>query len=209
MGRNAWGAVLVGLFAVGWGLPAVRGGEPAAGRNDELRQELLRMRDEDQAARKALIGGKSTDPALVGKVEAIDRKDTARMKEIIDKYGWPGKTLAGDDGAQAAWLLVQHADRDREFQKRCLPLLKEAVKKGEASAKNLAYLTDRVLVGEGKKQVYGTQFKEEGGVLKPQPIEDEAHVDERRKEVGLGTLAEYRKQLEEAYRPKGKEGDKK
>jgi hypothetical protein len=108
----------------------------------------------------------------------------------------------GADGAHAAWLLAQHADRDRPFQKRCLGLLQKAVKAGEASGQDLAYLTDRVRVGEGKKQRYGTQFRTVNGKMEPYPIEDEASVDRRRKEVGLGTLAEYRKILEEAYRRK-------
>jgi hypothetical protein len=90
----------------------------------------------------------------------------------------------------------------RPFQKRCLALLEKAVKAGDASARDLAYLTDRVLVGEGKKQVYGTQFRAVGGKLEPSPIEDEANVDRRRKEVGLGTLAEYKKALAETYRKK-------
>src|SRR5205085_1172028 len=79
--------------------------------------------------------------------------------------GWPGKSLVGVDGANAAWLLVQHADQGRAFQKRCLPLLEAAVKKGEATGVQLAYLSDRVRVGAGEKQVYGTQFRTVDGKL--------------------------------------------
>ena len=57
----------------------------------------------------------------------------------------------------------------------------------------MAYLTDRVLVAEGKPQRYGSQFFTVDGELKPRPIEDEANVDARRKEVGLGTMAQYTK----------------
>ena len=71
-----------------------------------------------------------------------------------------------------AWLLVQHADRDRPFQKQCLELLREAVAKKEASGKDLADLTDRVLVGEGKNQIYGTQFITKDGKTTAQPMED-------------------------------------
>jgi hypothetical protein len=99
---------------------------------------------------------------------------------------------------------VQHADKDREFQKRCLTLLERAVKAREASAGEFAYLTDRVRVGENKKQIYGTQFRQVDGKYQPYPIEDDKNVDKRRKEVGLSTLAEYRKKVEEAYKPKKK-----
>jgi hypothetical protein len=171
-------------------------------RDDALRKELLRMVEEDQAARKEIIKSPSKDSPLVRKLIDIDRKNTALLKEIVDKHGWPGKSLVGKDGTHAAWLLVQHADKDREFQKRCLKLLKQAVKAGEAAGTDLAYLTDRVLVAEKKKQTYGTQFRQVNGKMEPYPIEDETNVDRRRKEVGLSSLADYRKLIEEVYKAK-------
>ncbi|HTU89602.1 MAG TPA: DUF6624 domain-containing protein [Gemmataceae bacterium] len=168
-------------------------------RDEALRQELLKMVKEDQDARKEFVKTPS-DAAVRRKVDNIDRKNTARMKEIIDKHGWPGKDLVDDDGARAAWLLVQHADKDRAFQKRCLTLLEKAVKAKQAAAVDLAFLTDRVLVGENKKQIYGTQFREKDGKMEPYPIEDEKNVDRRRKEVGLPSLDEYRKSMEKLYK---------
>jgi hypothetical protein len=188
---------------------AVADDKSGEARNEELRKELLRRVEEDQAARKAFMewlrSNSGADPkALKGadapaprKMAQIDRHNTERMKEIVDRHGWPGKALVGEDGAHAAWLLVQHADHDRPFQKRCLALLAEAVKKGEATGADLAYLTDRVRVGDKQKQVYGTQFRTVDRKLVPEPIEDEANVDKRRKEVGLAPLAEYLRQVEE------------
>ncbi len=141
-------------------------------------------------------------------MQEIDARNTAWMKEVVDKHGWPGKSLVGKDGAMKAWLLVQHADQDHAFQKRCLPLLAEAVKKGQATGQHLAYLTDRVKVADKEKQVYGTQFHEVGGKLESYPIEDEANVDQRRREVGLPPLAEYRKLIEKMYKPKKGRGGK-
>jgi hypothetical protein len=51
---------------------------------------------------------------------------------------------------QAAWLLVQHADHDPAFQRVCLELLGGAVRAGEADVRHHAYLTDRVLLAEGR-----------------------------------------------------------
>ena len=112
---------------------------------------------------------------------------TNRMKSIVDQYGWPGKSIVGSDGANAAWLLVQHSDLDCAFQKRCLRLM-EQVAEGEVERQHIAYLTDRILVSEGKKQRYGTQFGPAGTL---RPIEDEDTVDVRRKDVGLSPLKEY------------------
>lgn len=179
-------------------------GHAQAEGDESLRRELLKMVKEDQDARKAILKTPSPDAPARRKITVIDRKNTARLKEIVNKHGWPGKSLVGDDGAHAAWLLVQHADRDHEFQKRCLTLLQRAVKTREASAADLAYLTDRVLVAEKKKQIYGTQFRTVDGKMKPYPIADEKNVDSRRKEVGLPTLAEYRKTMEEVYKSRTK-----
>lgn len=168
--------------------------------NDGLRQELLQRTKEDQAARKRLISlGSQADAKATEAVAEIDRKNTLWLKGIIAKQGWPGKSLVKTDGAHAAWLLVQHADQDRTFQKECLNLMQEAFKKSEVSGTDLAYLTDRILVGENKKQIYGTQFRQEGSELAPYPIEDPGNVDKRRKEVGLSTMAAYEKQIRQMY----------
>ncbi|HEX8820576.1 MAG TPA: DUF6624 domain-containing protein [Archangium sp.] len=162
----------------------------------ELRDELLRMMEEDQAARRAAGAAQFKDAAANERMRAIDVRNTARMKEIVAQEGWPTKTLVGERGARAAFLLVQHADLDPAFQRQCLPMLEKAVAAGEGSGKDLAYLTDRILVAEGKPQRYGTQFHNVEGKLVPRPIEDEANVDARRAAVGLGTMAEYNAQMQ-------------
>ena len=166
--------------------------DAAADAGDKLRQELLDRQEKDQVARKAAMRQKPGEAELM-KMAAVDRENTAWLKVVIDERGWPGKALVGEDGAHAAWLLVQHADLDLAFQKKCLGLLSAAVKKHDASAQDMAYLIDRVRLAEKKPQVYGTQLDLLDGALKPKPIEDEEHVDERRKEVGLAPLSEYLK----------------
>ena len=191
--------------------------DPPAAKVQEprLRDELLTRMEAEQKARFAAIQagtfspktpGKgdtkpTPDPAVWKKVEELDTANREWLKGVIAKHGWPGQSLVGIEGAHAAWLLVQHADQDRAFQKQCLERLKKAVKAREASATDLAYLTDRVLVGEGKKQLYGTQLMQKEGKLVPQPIEEPAHVDERRKAAGLPPLATYLEMAAKALSP--------
>ena len=87
-------------------------------------------------------------------------------------------------------LAAQHADSDPGFQRRCLGLVAQAVACGEALPAELAYLTDRVLLAEGKAQEYGTQFEGREGRWVPRRLHDPEGVDERRAAMGLGTLAE-------------------
>jgi hypothetical protein len=163
-----------------------------------LRRELLALVEEDQAAREEGVKSQFKDKAAVARIEASDRKSTARLKEIVSAKGWPGKTMVGEDGAQAAWLLVQHADKDLSFQKQCLAKMAPLTKTGEVSAQSWAFLVDRVAIAEKRKQVYGTQFGQDG---EPAPMEDPESVDARRKSVGLGTMADYKAQMRAVYGP--------
>jgi len=120
-----------------------------------------------------------------------DGENLPWLKQVIAEHGWPGASLVGTDGAQAAWLLTQHADADPAFQRQCLDLLTAAVESGEATSRELAYLTDRVLLHEGGQQVYGTQVAGRGGRWVSRNLRDPDGVDERRAAAGLGPLAEY------------------
>jgi polyhydroxyalkanoate synthesis regulator phasin len=86
-------------------------------------------------------------------------------------------------------LLTTHAAADPDFQEQVLKLAAPYVRSGEVRADQVATLTDDLLRARGKKQRYGTQFEFHDGELRPAPIEDEANVDARRREVGLLSLA--------------------
>jgi hypothetical protein len=173
--------------------------------DQDFRKELLRRKDDEQKLRTEVVEamkkseGQPIDLKLTLQLLEADRVNREWLKGEIEKKGWPGFSLVGYDGSDAAWLLVQHADADLAFQKKAMKLLEDAVKRKDVRPVNLAYLTDRVLCAEGKKQVYGTQFITKDGKMEPKPIEDEANVDKRRAEVGLKSLAEYRKVLESVY----------
>jgi len=181
----------------------------------ELRRELLDRTKTDQDARHTMMqwmkargpveaGGKASKEGmaefekLTAKVKVIDEANTKWLTGVVEKHGWPTNSLVDKDGANAAWLLVQHADHEPKFQRRCLDLMAK-LPRDEVSQSNLAYLTDRVLLAEGKKQLYGTQFTLIDGSWKPRPLEDEANVDNRRAQAGLPPLAEYRKLIEREY----------
>jgi hypothetical protein len=160
--------------------------------NEELRTELLTRADRDQTARKSLPPAQR-DARWEQVIAPVDRANTARMREIVATCGWPGSALAGTDGAHAAWLLVQHAPDD--FKEECLPLLEDAVARGDAAPRDLAYLTDRVLMQRGEPQVYGTQYLIVDGRLNLWTVRDPDQLDERRAVLGLPPEAENRARL--------------
>lgn len=91
----------------------------------------------------------------------------------------------GEDGAEAAWLIVQHAVLEPEFQEECISLLKQAVEIGEAKGWFLAYLQDRVLICQGKPQVYGTQHEIVNRRMTPMATENPGEVNKRRQLLGI------------------------
>jgi outer membrane protein assembly factor BamB len=176
--------------------------------NDALRVELERMLETDQQGRalsdsvEKQYGPESKEfKELWTKQAEIDKKNVKRLEEIIKQFGLPGKSLVGSNASLAAFLILQHADY--EYQKKYFPLVKEAEKKKEIEPSNVALLEDRILMREGKKQIYGTQLarNEKTGKYELYPIEDEEHADLLRTSVGLPPIAEYLKSFGIEYIP--------
>jgi hypothetical protein len=160
--------------------------------NDKLREELLSLAAEDESVRDQFAGEGSLFDGYHPDMQAVHDRNARGLEEIIDEAGWPGRSLVGGDGAEAAWLIAQHAIAQPAFQRKCLKLLIQAAGQDEAPAWQVAYLTDRIRFNEGKQQICGTQFDwDENGSMSPWPIEDEAGVDARRQSVGLGPIGEW------------------
>jgi hypothetical protein len=126
--------------------------------------------------------------------ETINEKDSINLiviKNILDKRGWLGANIIGELGNITLFAVIQHSDL--ETQVKYLPMMREAVKKGNADASSLAMLEDRVAVRQGNRQIYGSQIAadQDTGEYYVSPLIDPENVDKRRAEVGLGTLSDY------------------
>ena len=174
--------------------------------NLALRKELLAMVEQDQEIRNELIKSGVDHPKKESsaRMAAIDSRNTAKMRRFVKRYNWPRAELVGWDGTEAAFMVVQHSPHS--FQKELLPLMQKEYRAGHLSGPNYALFLDRVLVEDGRPQVYGSQAKgfNKDGEPSLYPIEDETNVDKRRAEVGLSPLAEYREMLKRLYHPQNK-----
>lgn len=132
-----------------------------------------------------------------------------RLWEILDDDEcWPGRSLVGADGAEAAWMVAQVAIEDVGLQRRCLEMLELAVACGDADPVHLAYLLDRVRMNDGKDQLYGSQFVlGRDGELEPWPVDDPAAVESRRARLGLPSFAEHAAAMRAQWRPESDDGD--
>lgn len=162
--------------------------------NEKLKEELVNMAEEDTSVREELAADGSLFEGYNPTMEEVHNRNAQRLEEIIEEFGWPGKSLVGEDGAESAWLILQHAIGKPSLQRRGIELLKTKVDEGEVSKDQLAMLIDRVLFFEGKMQIYGTQFDwDENDELSPREIDNPEQVDSRRKQMGLSPIAETTK----------------
>lgn len=123
-----------------------------------------------------------------------DHKNEKEVEEIIKKRGWVGKSLVGGKANMALWLVIQHAPL--KTQEKYLPMLRKSVKTGESSGRHLALLEDRILVRNGKPQLYGSQVTTDSkGNNTFDPIKEPEYVNQRRRSIGLGPIEAYAKRF--------------
>ena len=163
--------------------------------NDKLRSELLVRVRTAQAAREAFMlrrqSGGTLDSLDIVRLTAADSSNTAWLKQVIARQGWPTRAQVGADGVRAALMLVEQADLDSAFQSRMLPLVQQSYAAGELSGADVAMLIDRVAISHGRPQLYGTQAKLVSGRWVAAPIADSSSVDVRRAKMGLPPLRDY------------------
>jgi hypothetical protein len=174
--------------------------------NVKLRVELEEIYNSDQGIRNKYLalekeyGHDSKEvKALMTDWRRIDSMNCIKVTAILDKYGWLATYEVGEQGNSTLFLVIQHADLN--IQDKYLPKMRKAVREHKAEARELALLEDRVLLGHGKKQLFGSQVEMDAatGKYKLSPIEDEPNVNKRRAAVGLEPLEEYVKHWDIHY----------
>ena len=95
----------------------------------------------------------------------------------------------------AIWLGLQHSTK--EIRKKYFPQIEKAVKNGDLSKSQYALMKDRMLMDEGKPQIYGSQIKN-GKLYK---LENPKTINERRKEMGMEPIEDYLKYFNIKFNP--------
>lgn len=163
--------------------------------NDSLARVLNSIYDFDQRNRKKMkeaknVGGSESDEykRTLRMINFADSLNLIQVENILKKYGWLSRNEVGKTGNKALWLVLQHASLG--IQEKYFEVMKTAVQKGKASKTDLAYLEDRILMRQNRKQLYGTQYKldEATGEMKLWDIEDPDNLNKRRESVGMGPM---------------------
>ncbi len=156
-----------------------------------IAERIIDLKNADLEFRDRLIQNRQLGEGYNEEMEKLHNSNAKILNDIIDTIGYPTIDKVGMDASEAAWLVIQHSIAQPDFMRKCLELLENAVSENKADPVNLAYLTDRIAVSEGRHQLYGTQFDwDENGELSAQPFDDLAKVNQRRKLIGINTLEE-------------------
>lgn len=124
-----------------------------------------------------------------------DHRNQELVISIIEKCGMPTLKEVDQRRMDAIWLGLQHSTK--EIRKKYFPQVEKAVKNGDLSKGQYALMKDRMLMDEGKPQIYGSQI--ENGKL--YELENPKTVNERRKEMGMEPIEDYLKQFNIQFNP--------
>ena len=170
--------------------------------NKSLKAQLDTIHQEDQKYRLRInellkkSRTESENMELITLHELMNKTDFTnliKIEKILNECGWLGADAIGEQGNKTLFLVIQHSDL--ETQLKYLPMMREAVKKGNAKGTNFALLVDRIEMEKGNRQIYGSQIKIDGDEFYVYPIIEPEKVNERRAEVGLEPIEDYVKNV--------------
>jgi pentatricopeptide repeat protein len=149
--------------------------------NAEVSEEFLKRREIDQAV-------------TVVSIDSVRELNMFYLDSILKVYKkWPGYSIIGKEGDNAAWLIAQHADRFIDFQEKCYQYLLEAMEESNTNPNNIAYLYDRIQINKGLQQKYGTQIRIIEGEIIFINLESEENIDKYRAYFNLSPLSFYKR----------------
>ncbi len=169
--------------------------------NKELQIELIAMYVDDQATRgnlmKDIISKYDVDSTKITQdgMVVVDERNRSRLKELFEEHGFPTRKLVGRDAMYGIFLMIQHGDGDKEWQKSQLANVERAVKSGDMDGESYAYLYDRIKLNSGDKQLYGTQFAKVDPINRTAELaetEDVDNLDKRRMEIEMMPINMYK-----------------
>ena len=119
----------------------------------------------------------------------VETMNVGSLGDVIAEQGWPRISEVGSYAATKAWQIAYNTN-DLAFQLEVLRAMEPLLEEGEVEKRDYAMLFDPVHFATTGKQLYGTLERCEGGLLLPEPVEDETGLDARRAAMGLVAMAE-------------------
>lgn len=141
--------------------------------------------------KKSYPQGSKKRAALIEEMNTIDAENLKAVEGIIAEYGWLGPDQAGYFGNKAFFLILQHAELDKQL--RYFDHTVDAVAKGYMEPYQLAYLIDRISLREKRLLAFGSECRQypNSQSYYVAPTFGISTLDERRAMIGLAPMASY------------------
>ena len=144
------------------------------------------------------------------RLEELHRANASRLRQIIAVFGWPGVTLVGEKGAQAAWRIALHSIAEPEFMRQCRDLhrrrLADSATRRAGSSPSSTTASASTKAG---RSVMARSCATARRASSRIPLENESRINSMRMQAGLPpmaqTLAKARAQQPPAGDPAKKE----
>jgi len=118
-----------------------------------------------------------------------DLKNLTIAMGIIDQCGIPSTDNLNGYTHRGLWLVFQHAPY--RYRKQYFHHFQKAAEHRQMPRRHVAMMEDRILLEEGKKQLYGSQVRMGPNGYELSPLKDPEYVNQRRLLMGMGTLQDY------------------
>ena len=174
---------------------------------DQKYREILSNGISDSTQQDSIATSLGIEPKSVIKTlwklqHSIDSSNLVFVEDVIMKFGYPGRTLVGEETCDAAWNVIQHSSKIDKY----LDIIKKAATEKELPFRLYAMMYDRYLMNHKKEQIYGTQVSflhlkngESGWFV--YPIKNPRKVNELRRKAGFDqSVEENAKRLDAEYR---------
>ena len=126
------------------------------------------------------------------KQNVIDKSNMLFLDKVIQKYGYPGRSLVGELSKDAAAKIIIHSNNIDKY----IDIVKKAAENNELTFTQAAKMEDMYLMSQKKERIYGTQTAYVRGKYIIWPIKEFESVNYLRKEAGFDlTIYEYAKEL--------------
>ena len=151
------------------------------GLNLSVYTQLVQMDATDQYIRRYVF--KKSDSITHQYEKAVDSINTHKLKQLIEKEGFPNRREVGYDGMYNAIIIILHTGQKNKAEWGYFePILKAEIPKGNIRPIDYATIVDAWHLPFSDKSLYGITLS---GRKKLKEIENIEEVDSRRLEIGL------------------------
>lgn len=165
---------------------------------DELRKELLKMRETREKLEAKLLNNLKDSQAILKEREQLGKTQLLRLCQMTKENGFLTKEMIQPDGFEAEFFVISN-NRAFDQQLQLLEVLAAAANKNLVPRNYLAPIVDNIRVGRGLPQIFGTQAKIKDGVVYIYPLLNENKLAEWRKTYDLPTMANMIRELEDRF----------